>query len=315
MLPHLSPGLARAVRTLGQVLIGAGVIVLLFAAYQLWGTGLRHAQAQDRLEAELAELLGEAAAPTPTTAPDQGDDTVTTTGTGTATTTTTPAPPVEPEPGDAVARIEIPAIGVDEVVVHGVSPAELRTGPGHYPTSAGFGEVGNAAIAGHRTTYGQPFHDLDRLEPGDEIRITTIRGTFTYEVDEWFVVGERDVHVLDDQGDARLTLTACHPKYSSRQRIVVSALLVEDPIEPLPRPVTPTPDEAVAFDFGTGLDGDRGQLAGVVTWSGAFLVALAATVAVGRRWRRWPAYLLASPVLVVVLFVAFDHVDRYLPAY
>ena len=115
------------------------------------------------------------------------------------------------------------------------------------------GNPGNAAIAGHRTTYGAPFHNIDQLAPGDEIIVTTLQGEFRYEVlpqptDEVddsgepvmrgnFIVAPSQVEVLDDFGDNRLTLTACHPKYSARQRIVVVAQLVEEPA-PAPPPTS-----------------------------------------------------------------------------
>jgi len=329
----MSPRAARAVRTVGTTLITAGVIVLLFAAYQLWGTGLQHARAQDDLESQFTAQLREA--------DELASSTTTTTErrtTGPSTTTTVPEELVElidVQPGDPVTRIEIPAIGVDEIVVHGVAVGDLRKGPGHYPDSAGFGEPGNAAIAGHRTTYGQPFHDLDLLEPGDRIDITTVRGSFTYRVmahpdpdaaeDDtaergWFVVPATGVEVLDDMGDDRLTLTACHPKFSSRQRIIVTAELLDEPIDPLPDPPADVETDEVAApapeaDFGEGLDGEDDVLVPMLVWSGAFLVALVATVVVATRWRRWPTYLLAAPVLAVLLFFSFEQIDRYLPAY
>ena len=81
-------------------------------------------------------------------------------------TTTLPlsaAPPEKVKEGDPLARIEIPKIGVDKIVVAGVALSDLRKGPGHYPNSALPGQIGNAAIAGHRTTYGAPFFRVDEL--------------------------------------------------------------------------------------------------------------------------------------------------------
>ncbi len=332
--PRLPPLAARVVRGAGVVSITAGVLVLLFAAFQLWGTGVQHARAQADLEAQFEADLADAGVE----GHDEGEGARTTTTSRTTTTgrptTTTTLPPeivaglVDPQGGDPVARLEIPAIGVDEIVVHGVSVANLRTGPGHYPDSAGFGEPGNAAVAGHRTTYGQPFHDLDQLEPGDRIDVTTVRGRFTYRVmahpdpDDptaergWFVVGKRGVEVLDDVGDARLTLTACHPKFSSRERIIVTAELLDDPIDPLPSAETDAGDDAIAAeDFGEGIEGEDDVLLPMLVWSGAFLVALVATAVVAARWRRWTTYALAAPILIVLLFFAFEQIDRYLPAY
>lgn len=332
-----SPALWHVVGAIGRTLIGAGIVVLLFAAYQLWGTGLSHDRAQDRLADEFATRLEAAAGDA-----DDPDTSTTTTSTpepgGTTSTTGTAADPdvapPAPEPGDPIARLRMPTIGVDEVVVHGVDVADLRQGPGHYPETPLPGQPGNAAIAGHRTTYGQPFHDLDRLAPGDEILVETVQGSFTYRVmghtdadgteRGHVIVADTAVEVLDDVGDDRLTLTACHPKYSSRQRIVVTAELVETPAPASPGPSSDddgagqdgSPERPVAaVDFGEGLDGDASALGPTLLWAGAFLASLAAVVVAGRRWRRWPAYLLGAPVLAVTLVIAFGHLDRYLPAY
>ncbi len=158
-------------------------------------------------------------------------------------------PLVYPAAGEAIARIIIPAIDVDEIVVAGVEVEDLRKGPGHYDTTPLPGQPGNAAIAGHRTTYGAPFGGIAELAPGDEIIVETLQGTFVYRVLAGtriagrslghHIVAPTALEVLDDQGDNRLTLTSCHPKYSSRQRIIVHATLVGDPVVRLPRPGEP----------------------------------------------------------------------------
>src|SRR5688500_2102709 len=76
--------------------------------------------------------------------------------------------------GNALTRLEIPALDLDTIVVEGTTPAALRAGAGHYPKTALPGEVGNVAIAGHRTTYGRPFNRMDDLDPGDKIILTKI---------------------------------------------------------------------------------------------------------------------------------------------
>ncbi|MDP1454848.1 class E sortase, partial [Peribacillus frigoritolerans] len=128
--------------------------------------------------------------------------------------------------------------------------------------------AGNSAIAGHRTTYGAPFNRIDELVPGDEIAITTPQGEFTYvvipapgETDQaWWIVDPSQVEVLADAGDNRLTLTACHPKYSAKQRIIVAATLKTEPAQAVP--VAATPDSAasdaarVETQFDEGLEGD-----------------------------------------------------------
>lgn len=344
------------------MLIALGLIVLMFAGYQLWGTGLHEGRAQASLEddfearkqalAELGNVTTTAAAPT-TTVPNND---------GAAPSTTAPAPnlPVsiapalaaelEPIRGESMGEIRIPAIDVRKQVISGVGRDDLRRGPGHYPSTPMPGQAGNAAIAGHRTTYGQPFHNLDLLEPGDTIEVETLQGTFYYEVmghpnaegDQigHFIVEPTRTDVVDYQGDNRLTLTACHPKYSARQRIVVTALMVGAPAPSLPTTTAPSEIQLGAdeddpeFAAGGSGDGeDEGNTVGIeeesleeslgwhyeelnitLVWSAfALLVAFAGWL-LGRAWKKWPAYAIATPVFFLVLFVTFGHLDRMLPA-
>src|SRR5262245_64558588 len=128
-----------------------------------------------------------------------------------------------PLPGDAIARIRIPSIGVDKYVVEGTDTDSLRKGPGHYPSTPLPGERGTAAIAGHRTTYGAPFRHIDELDPGDRIVIDMPDGRFIYRVQESKIVDDQDLSVLDPVAYRRLMLSACHPLYSAAQRIIVYA--------------------------------------------------------------------------------------------
>lgn len=361
---RLSHRTARVVGAVGRTLIGLGVITLLFVAYQLWGTGVLQARSQEALGSEFSERLEATAslrttttstAPLPTRALgtdpviDVGHLSVPTTTPPGQTTTSTTSTTIDPEvlaalapaPGEPVARIQIPSIGVDEVVVYGVGVPDLRKGPGVFPSNPMPGTPGNAAIAGHRTTYGQPFYDLDLIQPGDEIIVSTLRGDFTYRAmahpDDagaergHFIVPETGVWVLDDFGDNRLTLIACHPKRSSAQRIVVTGQLEEDPVEPDPEPTPPDetdetdepaaptttttlPTEPVA-DWGEGLDGDTSALVPTLVWGSLFGLGLLVAWAIGQRWRRWPTYVLSSPVLAWLLWSCFVHLDQLLPSY
>lgn len=129
----------------------------------------------------------------------------------------------QPLKGDSIARIEIPKIGVDEYVVEGTDVASLRKGPGHYPETPLPGEPGTAAIAGHRTTYGAPFRNIDKLKSGNRITIDMPDGHFVYRVERTKIVDDQDLSVLDDVGYKQLILSACHPLYSAAQRIIVFA--------------------------------------------------------------------------------------------
>ena len=116
-----------------------------------------------------------------------------------------------------------PGSGVDEIVVAGVGVDDLKKGPGHYSQTPLPGEHGNAAIAGHRTTYGAPFLDIDNLKPGDEVVATTYAGRFVYKVTGTRRRAAVGVSVLDNTPDDRITLTSCDPKYSATNRIIVTA--------------------------------------------------------------------------------------------
>jgi sortase A len=219
---------------LGKTLIATGLLMFGFVAYQLWGTGIETARAQNALENEFEELL--AGTPPTTPAPTTPIDT-----TPTDTVPTDTAVPTDPGPvadttapvatlppvaeGDPIARIELPRIGVDKIVVAGVEKNDLKKGPGHYPETPLPGQFGNSAIAGHRTTFGQPFFDVDKLENGDEIIVTTLAGRFVYRVTGQQIVGPSDYQVVTttDPTRATLTLTSCHPKYTARERIIITA--------------------------------------------------------------------------------------------
>ena len=130
-----------------------------------------------------------------------------------------------PLPGDAIGKLEIPAIGVSEYVVEGTDTANLRKGPGHYPETPLPGERGTVAIAGHRTTYGAPFRDIDKLRRGQVITLDMPYGRFVYRVERVKIVDDQDLSVLEPVGHNRLMLSACHPLYSAAQRVIVFARL------------------------------------------------------------------------------------------
>lgn len=154
-------------------------------------------------------------------------------GGATTVAVTEPLEPVEQDippifRGDPLALLEIPAIGRSDIVVPGVSLNDLKDGPGHYPDTPLPGQLGNASIAGHRTTYGAPFFNVDDLVNGDELIVTMLTGDqFVYEVTGVEVVSASDYWVVttSDLTKAELTLTSCHPKYTARDRIVVHSVL------------------------------------------------------------------------------------------
>jgi sortase A len=297
-----------AVGWVGRVLLTSGILLLLFVAYQLWGTGVLQARDQDHLREQFQHTASTS---------------TTTTTTATADNPTLPsAASAVPPNGDAVARIVIPKVGVDQIVVEGVDVPDLRQGPGHYPATPLPGQEGNMGIAGHRTTYGAPFGDLDQLTVGDTITVTGLDHVArTYRVDkDPFAVDPSDGSVLDPIPDparpgrakATLTLTTCTPKYSAAQRLIVQASLVLAPGQ-APLPAAAAVDRPHATTIG-GLEGDSGSRFPALVWG-----IIAALVGAGwwflfHRWKKWYVWIAGAIPFLVVLFVFYTYVERLLPS-
>ncbi|MEW6471903.1 MAG: class E sortase [Actinomycetota bacterium] len=162
----------------------------------------------------------------------------TTSSTVPASTTTTQAPapvtkPIEPpanprakEPIVKIGEIHIPKIGLVHPVYEGVTLTVIDHGPGHWPGSANPGQLGNSVFAGHRVTHTRPFRRIHELVPGDDIIFKMPNGTFTYKMTKSSIVTPRDVHIVNPTKDATVTLFACHPPGSARQRYVVNGVFV-----------------------------------------------------------------------------------------
>ena len=211
----------RTLRIVGKALISVGVGVLLFVAWTLWGTGIYTAREQAKLAREFDSapfLPSHQVAQQPDTGFVKIRD-------------------YRPKPGSAVFKLNIPAIDLHQVVVEGVDTENLRRGPGHYPTCReGFllciddyenegwpGEKERVIVSGHRTTYGAPFWDLDKLKRGDEIHVETKWGDFVYKVADTTVVDDSSRTIAVPGNDAELVLTTCNPKFSAAERLVVFA--------------------------------------------------------------------------------------------
>ncbi len=233
------------VRGLGWLLVAAGVVIALYLVYSLFWTTLETRTAQRELrddwELEVGDVEGrlEGGGAVASTGggrddPEVGDDPVVA-----AQDPSREVVPVIPL-GEAVAALEFERPGSDEppvldapvLVVEGVHLDALATGPGHYVGSALPGRQGNFAVAGHRTTHGAPFFDLDQAQPGDLVHVQDRDGIwFTYEVRESRIVQPDAVSVLGPDplstGQPTLTLTTCNPRFSMAERLVVLATLQE----------------------------------------------------------------------------------------
>lgn len=190
----------------------------------------------------LAGCGGSDRSATPTVAVASTSTTSTSTSTTTSTTTTTvyvgpptlapgeslPVPENLPpentvEPEVVIGAIYIPKIAVLQTIYRGVTKPTLDKGVGWWPGTAMPGNVGNVVLGGHRVSKKKPFRNLDQLQPGDEIYLSTEQGDYVYLVDHTLIVSPSDVWIIDQTNEATLTLFACHPPGSTRERIVVVA--------------------------------------------------------------------------------------------
>lgn len=131
-------------------------------------------------------------------------------------------------PPDNVMRLEIPTLKLKLAVLPDLTPRSLSQGPAHYPQTPLPGGGGNVAIAGHRTIKSLPsfFRRLDRLRPGDEIRLIHAGQIYHYQVERLWITTPLDIAVIGPTGYDSLTLTTCDPPGRSEMRLIVRAKLV-----------------------------------------------------------------------------------------
>jgi sortase A len=217
------PGVRRGVAGLALALVVFGLGMLVYPIT----TDIYTSRAQARLRRDFVAQVVEAQTPPAIAGPGP---------------VASPATPPAVHAGHGVALIRIPKLGLDTVVVEGTDPATLREGPGHYPGSPQACARGNVAVAGHRTTYGRPFGDLDELTAGDEITLATPQRRCVYQVvagasrnpaprkgSAAWVTSPGDWSAVAPLQGSYLTLTTCHPKGSAAKRLIVRARLVSGP--------------------------------------------------------------------------------------
>ena len=275
--------------------------------------------------------------------------------------------------GEVIGRILAPSIGLDKFIVEGAAATELRSAIGRYRGTSFLGDKGNVALAGHRTTYGAPFGRIGELLPGDKINILTPVGTAIYEVMDpvvasklwagtvraigggYSIVGPSDEFVLADVGDNRLTLTACHPKFSAEERIIVVAQLIGEPfamlnpefgkavaqfttpstlpngevdpgapqVDPSLNSATPVVDpslnvvefQEIRQTLQVTLNGLPNQIAPSIVFALMTLIVMTAIAATVEKFGRLRAYIFGSVPFLIVLWFFFRHLELLLPAY
>ncbi len=197
----------RIIRGFGELLITFGLVVLLFAGYEVWGKQLIIHKQQDRYSQQLEQAW---AAP-----PKKADD----------------APPL---PGHALARLYIPRFGKKLIVVQGVTQDDIRNAPGHYPGSAMPGQIGNFAVAGHREDAIFP-RNFNLLRTNDPIIVQTRTTWFIYRIYQQQIVVPTQVDVVNPVPGqplgttptrALITMTTCNPWWDNYQRLIYHGKLV-----------------------------------------------------------------------------------------
>jgi sortase A len=212
----------RIVRGFGELLITCGLIVLLFASYEVYGKAFEINAAQNELDSALDHDWG----PEPTVPPKPG----------------AALPALKPIPGKGIARLYIPRLDKHLVVVEGVKPRDIAHAPGHYPESQLPGQTGNFAVAGHRVP--SVFWDLDKMSNGDAIVVETRSGWYVYRVDKKHIVNPHDVGVVAKNPNKPgapttakyLTLTTCNPKWDNYERLIIRAVFVRQQARAAGRP-------------------------------------------------------------------------------
>jgi sortase A len=297
------PSPVRVLAVVGKVLIGAGLILLLFAAYQVFGTTLQEEHTQAGLQvtldknAEIRHALAEV----------------------TALDKLPKGPPVlapttaAPSEGSALGEIRIPRINLSQVVVEGTNTDDLRKGPGHYIGTPLPGQFGNSAIAGHRTTYGHPFYNLDSVKKGDPIVLVTDQGIFVYDAIRSEVVSPNDTAVISNKFGAFITLTTCNPRYSASTRLIVTGKLAHSQLFPN----SGLPAGHAAKIQSNGLAGDStGNATDSVGWGFLWIVVGGLILYFANRYRQWRWWIYSGGVIVelVLLYYFFTAVTPLLPA-
>lgn len=262
---------------LGVGFILLAVMALGFVGYLYGLSGVQEARSQailyQRLQAQLAQIGGIVAPLGPTA------------------------------PGSPIAIIDIPSIGIhDMVVVEGTTPENLTLGPGHLRDTPYPGQAGVSEIFGRRATFGAPFARLDQLRPGAFIETITGQGESTYTVE---AVGNSKERIVNHAPNQLLLFTASSPVIPSYY-VEVNAHLT----------TAPRPSPGVVHEINAPevlLAGDNGALVLTWTWALALILVSAVATFAAARWSPWAAYLVMVPVVLAVLWNLYQNLSALLP--
>jgi sortase A len=275
-------GVAASLPNVARLLSALGVVVMAFVLFVTVVGALRHTGRQRHLEDVFRTRVASGHADRPNW---------------------------RPLPGQAIATISIPSIGVYEVVVEDTTPELLEGGPGHLLGTPLPGQAGNAVILGRRVTGGAPFRNLSELAPDDLIVVVNPSGRFTYAVEEITRTSQTATEPFVPTTDARLTLVTSASWFVPEDRVVVTASLDGTPA-PRTVPVALVPQRGE--DLGTS--GDARAVVPLLPWLAALAVALVAWIPMRSRIQsRWWRFVIAAPVVLVLLYFVFVNAEDLLP--
>ncbi|MEV6997278.1 class E sortase [Streptomyces sp. NPDC093982] len=221
------------VRTVSELCITVGTVIVLFVVYVLFWTGVKADNVMDDQISQLQDQWAQGAVRPTAAAPGGSASPGADTTPGATTSPPKPAPYTADKP---FAIMYIPRLGFtwNKPVLEGTATKTLKKGLGHYTRTAQLGQKGNFSVAGHRRTYGDPFKDFPRLRAGDAVVLTDGTTWFTYRIDKGpYKTVPTDIEVIDPvprkSGYTRegryLTLTTCDPEWGHSHRLIVWAHL------------------------------------------------------------------------------------------
>jgi len=211
--------------------------------------------------------------------------------------------------GTAVAFLEIPSIGLKELVAEGTSAGVLVSGAGHRRDTPFPGQLGTSVLMGRRAAYGGPFGDITDLKKGDPIEVTTGQGVFSYTVLGVRREGDPTPPPLAAGGSRLVLATAGGTAYLPEGVVRVDAELDGTPVvgaRPLYTAATlPAADKPLA--------GDSRTLWALALWLQALTLLTVAAVWAWHRWGRPQTWVVFLPPILLVGLMTASEVTRLLP--
>ncbi len=271
---QIAPGRFSAARCAAVSVLLLALLIIGFVGYLLAVSGIQEAGAQSRLYTTLAGELGQNIGPLGPT-----------------------------KPGAPVAVLDIPSIGLrDVVVVEGTSPGVLTAGPGHLRNTPLPGQLGMSVIYGRRRTFGAPFASIGKLRPGDKLTAITQQGPSVYKV---VAVGDSQHPVKDLTLNRLVLLTASSPEVPAYYLEVDADLVSAVHNGPVQMPVIGPSEKAMA--------GDTGALVLTMIWGFALAFAGIGAAVAAARWSPWPVYLVVAPAVLAILWNFYQSLAALLP--